>query len=300
MSRNEGAGAPGLGLDAQHESEERPHARNMRLVGGRALGRTILALALASALACDDKPAPAPSSAASVVAPINLGARGAPPAAPSASAPVAPAVSKHKDPSSCAKSDPVVFDDATLEAAVRRQLQRPDGPVARADLRRVKTLDLSQAKHNDELDPCVFAYLSGLKSLYLAPGELDDITLLRNTPNLESLRLAATRVADLRPLATLHNLDRLDIGRTPVSDLSPLADLRNLTEVQIDDTNVGDLGPIAKLDKLEVLIMKRTRVKDVSPLRGMKKMKHLYIEGSPVEDVSSLAGLHGLKIHQGP
>jgi internalin A len=223
------------------------------------------------------------------------------PAAPPATASAAPARTprQHKDPASCAKSGPMVFDDPAIEAAVRRQLQKPAGPIARADLKKVKTLDLSQQAKDDELDPCLFPYLLGLKGLYLAPGELDELSPLKTAAKLESLRVSATKVSDLSPLSDLKKLDRLDLGRTPVRDLSPLAGLVDLTELQIDDTEVSDLSPLARLDKLEVLNVKRTRVSDVSPLKGMRKLKHLYIEGSLVKDVSPLAGIAGLRIHEG-
>src|SRR6186713_2654427 len=82
-----------------------------------------------SGVACDDaKPsAPAPSASALAVAQPK-------PEAPSSTASAAPSaeparVSKRKDPASCPKGDgPVAFDDPTLEAVVRRQLQKPSGP----------------------------------------------------------------------------------------------------------------------------------------------------------------------------
>jgi internalin A len=207
--------------------------------------------------------------------------------------------SQEKDPASCPKTGPVVFDNPATEAVVRRQLRKPAGPIARADLKRVKTLDLSQQTTDDELDPCLFPYLTGLKGLYLAPGEVDDLSLIKGATSLESLRVSATKVSDLAPLADLHKLDRLDVGRTPVRDLKPLAGLTSLTELQIDDTEVSDISPLASLANLEVLLLKRTRVSDISPLKGLRKLKHLYIEGSLVRDTSPLSGIAGLKIHEG-
>jgi internalin A len=255
----------------------------------------VVCFALVSS-ACDDgKPAsPAPSAsppAASVAKVETPLASAAPSAAPPAH------VVKRKDPASCPKDGPVVFEDATLEAAVRRQLQKPSGPIARAELKKVKTLEISQAPNNDQLDPCVFMYLTGLKGLYLAPGDLDDLSPIKGATSLNSLRVSATKVSDLSPLAGMHALDRLDVGRTPVRDLSPLASLTSLTELQLDDTEISDITPLAKLEKLEVLLLKRTRVSDITPLRGLRKLKHLYIEGSLIQDTSPVVGIPGLKVH---
>jgi internalin A len=258
---------------------------------------TLSGLLVCAALGCDDpkaKAAPAPSASAPSSSASHVEEpTPAPPTKPTA------AVRKRKDPASCPKSGTVVFDDPALEAVVRRQLQKPSGPVARAELKKVKTLDLSQQTASDELDPCIFPYLTGLKGLYLPPGDLDDLSAIKGATSLESLRVSATKVSDLAPLSGLHKLDRLDLGRTPVRDLAPLGTLENLTELQIDDTEVSDLSPLAKLTKLEVLLIKRTRVSDVSVLKGMRKLKHLYIEGSLVRDLSPVSSIPGLRIHEG-
>ena len=224
-------------------------------------------------------------------------ARRRPPRSPSSAATAAePPRKKREGP--CSKDANVTFTDATLEGAVRVQLQKPTGAIARADLGKVKTLNLSQAPTDDEIDPCLFPLFTGVKGLYLAPGKLDDLTPLKTLTSIESLRVSITRVADLGPLAGLVKLDRLDAGRTPVSDLSPLAACVNLTELQLDQTEVSDLGPLAKLKKLEKLSIKKTKVSDVSPLKDLTKLKHLYIEGSLVKDTSPVRSANpSIRIH---
>jgi internalin A len=118
----------------------------------------MIAASLTALLAACDSPKPAASGAPSASAPAAVAPKVDEPAvsaAPSASPPAR--ASKRKDPASCPKNDPVAFEDATLETVVRRQLQKPSGPIARAELKKVKTLDLSQATSNDALDPCLHA-----------------------------------------------------------------------------------------------------------------------------------------------
>src|SRR6266542_6664094 len=125
--------------------------------------------------ACDNPPPPPAAGSAPrpvVSAPTEAGP-------PSAVASAVVPIRKRKDPASCPKEGPVGFDDPTLEAAIRRQLQKPTGPLARAELRKVKTLDLSQQARADELDPCVFSQLTGLKGLYLPASDIDDLSPLR-------------------------------------------------------------------------------------------------------------------------
>jgi internalin A len=242
--------------------------------------RTALFALLAVLAACDDKAPPAkPSATATIAAPVK------PP--PIATTEVKKSVAPTKD---CSGKD-VVFDEPVMEKAIRTQLQKPEGTIAKADLAKVKTLNISEAKKNDFLDPCIIPELKGLKSLYLGPGTLEDISLVKNLIHLESLRVSISHVKDLTPIAGLTKLDRLDLGRTPVSDLTPLEKLVNLTEVMLDDTEVSDISPLKGATKLQVLSLKNTRVKDLSPLRDHKELKSLNITGSLVTDITPVSGL---------
>jgi internalin A len=248
--------------------------------------------------ACDEKPT-ATAGADSAVPPVATSPEASRPEVPSAAADNADAAPPRKRRTGpCPKEATVTFDDPTLEAVVRRQLQQPTGPVARAELHKIKTLDLAQAKSDDWLDPCMYGEFTGVKGLYLAAGTLEDVTPLKGLTLLESLRLASTAVKDLSPLIGLGKMDRLDLSHTPVEDISPLASMVNLTELQLDDTIVADLSPLAKTRKLEMLSIQNTRISDLGPLRVLTKLKKLYIGGSLVKDISAVQTIPGLKIFQ--
>lgn len=253
-----------------------------------------LPLVIALVAACDEpKPDPKaqkPSASPSVAI--------APPT-PTPTATEAAAPPKKKDvvcSKELTKENTVTLSDPKFEAEVRVQSQKPEGPLTKADLGKVKTLKLTEAKL-DELDPCIFPLFTSVKGLYLPPGKIDDLSPLKTLVTLESLRAAATAIKDLTPLAGLVKLDRLDIGRTAVKDLTPLSGLTNLTELQIDETEVTDLAPLSKLKKLEMLQMKRTRISDLSPLRDIKTLKTLFIDGSSASGKAVGLGIPGLKVH---
>jgi internalin A len=185
--------------------------------------------------------------------------------------------------SDCPAGNDVTIEDKAVEAQVRLKLDKADGALTKADLKRVKSLNLSQVKL-DELDPCLFAPMTALKELFLGQGDYDDLSPIAGATQLESLRASINKVKDLTPLEKLTKLDRLDLGRTLVKDLKPLEKLTLLTELQLDGTEIEDISPLAKLEKLEVLSIKNTKVKDASPLKGLKKLKTLYIGGTPLDD----------------
>jgi len=249
-------------------------------------------LALPFALgACDTGPkAESTPSATATPAPTPTPT---PTPAPTPSAAPSPPKPK-KTLADCPSGSEVKLDNPALEVEVRKKVEKPSGPISKADLKKLKSLNLSQLKDVHELDPCLFAPMTNLKELFLGPGDYDDLSPLSGMTQLESLRASINQVKDLKPLEKLTKLDRLDLGRTQVSDLKPLAKLTLLTELQLDDTPVEDLTPLAGLTAMENLSIKHTKVKDGSPLKGMKKLKFIYIGGTPLdEDPLSIGPLRG-------
>jgi internalin A len=201
-----------------------------------------------------------------------------------------------KKPVVCPPAPKVAFSDASLEAEVRRKAGKPEGPLSSADLRKVRSVDLTRGGTKvDELDPCIFPLLTSLHHLYLGGGELTDLSPIKTLTKIEGLRVSMNQVSDLSPIAGMLQMDRLDLGRTQVKDLTPLKGMKNMTELMLDDTPVENLTPLAGLTKLERLSIKRTRVTDLSPLRSLTKLKFLYVAGAPIDNPGVVAR-PGLKI----
>ena len=75
----------------------------------------------------------------------------------------------------------VVFPDEDLEVAVRKKLEKPEGPLTRGDVKRLKELGASNQKIGN---------LSGIE----------------HAANLTTLVLSVNQISDVRPLASLTNL----------------------------------------------------------------------------------------------
>jgi internalin A len=264
--------------------------------------RTMLAAAclLAStAVACDEGKSAGSAALASATAtppPLPTVTPSEPPSAP------APTWKK-KDAADC-KAHPAIVDfgdNAALEAEVRRKLGKSSGALAPGDLAKIKSINLSAAKVH-QIDPCVFPMFTGLKDLFLGPGEYDDLTPLQKIATLESLRLSMSQVKDLHAIEGLKRMDRLDLSHTLVGDdqLKSVGSLINVTELMLDEDSVTDLSPIANLKKLERLSVKKTGVKDLAPLSQLKTLKFLYIADTPVTDITPVQPLiaSGLQLIQ--
>jgi internalin A len=253
----------------------------------------VLSLLSLGAVACEDagKPEqkPAEETAAGKAPPPTVE-----PPVPAASSAPAPAPKPKKQLADCPKGPAVTFEQKAIEDEVRRKVQKPSGDITTADLKKLKSFNLSQVKGIEYLDPCIFAHATNLKELFLGEGTFDDLSPIAGATQLESLRASINQVSDLKPLAKLKKLDRLDLGRTQVKDLGPLSDLLSLTELSLDGTQVEDLAPLAKLSQLETLSVKGTKVKDLSPLDGLKKLKSVDGRDTPAdEDPMNFAKLRG-------
>ena len=250
---------------------------------------SLVSLCVASA-ACEDPPKPEAKpaeTAAAAPAPTPSAAPATPKAEPK------PKKAK-KQLADCPKGPAIAFEEKGVEDEVRRKLPKPTGDVTVADLKKLKSFNLSQVKGLEELDVCIFSHMTGLKELFLGEGTFDDLSPIAGATQLESLRASINQVSDLAPLSKLKKLDRLDLGRTQVKDIAPLAELTALTELQLDGTQVEDLKPLAKLTLLETLSVKGTKVKDLSPLDGLKKLKSVDGRDTPAdEDPMNFAKLRG-------
>jgi internalin A len=201
-----------------------------------------------------------------------------------------------KTAADCPKSGAVTFPSTEVENAVRLKIPKKSGDITRADLAKVRSLNISQSKL-DELDVCLFPHMKELRELFIGPGRVEDLAPIASLTKLESLRLSLNPIRDLSPLAGLTQLDRLDLAHTEARDLAPLKGLTSLTELLLDDTPVDDVAPLASLQKLSVLVLKNTRVKDVRPLRALKALKTLDLRGAPVDDSTAIAR-PGLRIDE--
>lgn len=249
-----------------------------------------IAALCAATIACEDPPKPEAKpaeTAAAAPAPTPAPTPAAPKEEPKAKKP-------KKQLADCPKGPTVTFEQKGVEDEVRRKLPKPEGDITIADLKKLKSFNMSQVKGLEELDVCIFSHMTGLKELFLGEGTFDDLSPIAAATNLESLRASINQVSDLAPLSKLKKLDRLDLGRTQVKDIAPLAELTALTELQLDGTQVEDLKPLAKLTLLETLSVKGSKVKDLSPLDGLKKLKSVDGRDTPAdEDPMNFAKLRG-------
>lgn len=227
------------------------------------------------------------------------------------------------------QSTEVTFPSRCLEAAVRAALDRPEGPVTSDDLTRVERLALV-GEHVIRRDQSFLymgcALLDGEALPTEEQGDLRDLSLLADMPNLKELILCNQPLADLTPLAGLE-LETLVLGgcrvedisvlksctclrrlvldsggefTLPVTGLEVLADLP-LTDLSLYHIEVEDWSFLSELDQLWSLALRDPPSQALAMLPNMARLGELDINGYPEEDLWALKlpGLDTLTIRLG-
>lgn len=139
--------------------------------------------------------------------------------------------------------DPVVFADPALEAAVRDQLEIPQGPISGEAI-----LELDQIGSSTPV-----AALTGLEcavnliGIHMNKGTFTDLSPLAGLPKLASLNLVNGEIVDISPLVGLQALHHLDLHSNKIVDLTPVAALVSTPEIILSDNQITDLSPLVGL-----------------------------------------------------
>ena len=219
---------------------------------------------------------------------------------------------------------PVVFTSSLLEAAVRAELDKPEGNITKEDLKEVRRLavvgqELLGEDQQFRCDLCVYvdetaqydvprgdisdlsilADMPDLSVLYLCRQEIDDISALAGLP-LRELYLCDNQISDLSPLEQMPDLETLYIGSNPFGDLSSLAALHDLRELNLDCWDWYEPETLMPLEGLDLEHLSAGNLypvdEDWSFLRTLERLHTLWLWDPPWAAVEELEGCDSLWI----
>lgn len=177
-----------------------------------------------------------------------------------------------------AANRPVDFGSPLLEAAVRAELDRPQGSVTREDLKEVRRLavvgqEVVEEERNFRCSLCI--YLDEVAQIDQPKGDISDISLLAEMPNLTTLYLCRQEIGSLEALEGLP-----------------------LRELYLIENQVEDLSPLERLPELEVLYIGSNPAEDLSPLASLKKLRELNLDSWLMHEPESFAPLERLPVEK--
>lgn len=186
----------------------------------------------------------------------------------------------------------LVISDANLEAALRREINKPTGTLTVSDFAHLTELGLGNCNITD-ITP--LAKLTNIRYLYLQDNNITDITPLAQLSNLTELVLDGNNISDLKPLANLSGLNWLYLNHNNITDLTPLANLKApLKYLNLNYNNITDLTPLANMSDLCELQLNHNNITDLTPLANLSLLDFLYLDNNNIVDVTPVLNIRNL------
>lgn len=141
-------------------------------------------------------------------------------------------------------------------------------------------------QNTDNEDQLLFQNGEGYdaKTVKTGFGDIRDLSLLTEMPNLEKVFISHQKITDLTPITGL-DLHELAIYDCPVSDYSPLSGLKHLEKLVLMKCNGHDLSFLLQLKELNSLSLGRMTVDSLNILKN-KMIISLQLERTFVKDDS--------------
>lgn len=211
--------------------------------------------------------------------------------------------------------EPVIFQDAAIEAQVRQMLNFssetvvytsdlwtidefsvPQNAASYADLDgmiNLKKLSIPEAKSSD------FSFLASLQSLESleVSGTVmgaDTLSMIATPVTLQHLSLTDCGISSIAPLASLKNLVTLNLNNNSIRDLSPLANMQMLEELYMQYNAVNDLGVVSSLPVLRILDLSYNSLTSVATIGNCVSLEQVDLTHNKLSEISSVGNLKNL------
>ena len=225
--------------------------------------------------------------------------------------------------SEISQNNPVVFKEALIEKAVRKELNLSETDTITAsmleDVRKLRIVGKEILEEDDTFwgeghhvdgkdssfgsvrgdikDLSDLVQMTNLEELALCNQKIEDISRLKDLP-LKKLYLSKNMITDFSVLPNLIDLDILCIMENPAEDLSPVGECTGISRLNIQGMNLADIDFLKNL-KLDYLDMSNSEIKSniFEPLEEMEKLDTLCmcdINEAAEETLSKLSTLKAL------
>ena len=194
-------------------------------------------------------------------------------------------------------ADKKLIADPIVEKAIRKELKKPTGKFTKADLIKVKNLNL---RNKGLTDIRSLVGLSELEVLSLGNNKVKDLSVLKHLRELKELRLDGNQLTNIDTLPELDQLGALFLENNAIADLRPILRLKNLTNLSVGGYDQVDFATIWKLNKLEVLSIAGSDLTNQQlavVANELPNLKHLFVCNNPkISNLLPLATFKKLEI----
>lgn len=210
-------------------------------------------------------------------------------------------------------SDVVVFADPNLEAAVREEIEKAEGPIFKSDLydmtfliasdRSISSLEGLQNATDLEFlsiwgnqisDLSPLGGLVRLTYLNASQNHISDLDPIQGLTDLEDLHLNSNDLSSITAVSNFNRLEWLDVGDNQISDISAIANLTRIYFLIISQNQITSLQAIKDLQDLEFVSAWSNDISSVPPLSKLTRLENLNLSSNQVSSISGLSGLANL------
>ena len=218
----------------------------------------------------------------------------------------------------------VTIPDPSLEAALRRTLNKPSGDLLDTELAGIQQFFAMNPAKNGRLNGyhkagATLLNVSGFTTLingspvrivgdttaYTLVSHAADFTTITITPGLSAAIPATSSgtqvniggvnpvgIVDLTGIGYCTSLRVLDLTGNSITNLTPLVGLPSLTHIFLTDNQVVDLTPLTGITTLRGISLANNKVVSLAPLVGhLPNLTKLDLWRNKLTDISPLAGL---------
>ena len=185
----------------------------------------------------------------------------------------------------------VTFVDPQLEAVIRQVVDKPEGELLAADMRRILVLH-APGQEIERLDG--IEHLTSAHTLDFRENEIEDLSPLAQLTSLRRLFLSQNRIREIGALKGLVSLSKLYLDRNEIDDIVPLAGLGRLEILRLDWNRIGDISPLAKLSELKWLRLDVNRITDIAALATLVHLQAVGLTSNRIDDISVLVDNGGM------
>ncbi|HEY5563667.1 MAG TPA: leucine-rich repeat domain-containing protein [Clostridiaceae bacterium] len=216
----------------------------------------------------------------------------------------------------------VIFKDKSLEAIIRKLLNKDKGDIYNSDLYGIKELNITgnglnvaftwwrndgrleyKLKETDEYisehggissleDIGLF---TNLTKLTIQDNQISDLTPLKGLDSITYLNFDGNNIKDISCLAEMKNLQNLSLGGNAIKDFTPLKALDEVKFIELNYSAITSLDFLKDNINLQVLQLNSNGISSIQPMSSMKKLTTLWINQNKLIDIDSLKDLNYLQ-----
>ena len=126
-----------------------------------------------------------------------------------------------------------------------------------------------------------------LENLDLSECLIDDVSFIRNFPNLKVLNLEKNAISDLTALKDMHALESLSLGKNHISDILPLSNLASLEYLDLNNNRLEDISGLNNLPSLVEVDLSSNDLTAIADLDNLKNLEALDLSYNLISSLSA-------------